>query len=83
MLKNIIFDIGNVITEYEPERFIGRVGITDAVDKEQLLREIFRSNEWKLTDKGELTEAQLEEIVFGRIGEHLRDAAHRLIYGWD
>ncbi len=83
MLKNIVFDMGNVLTEYEPERFIERIGITDAQDKEQLLHEIFRSNEWKLTDKGEIDETQLEKIVFGRIGQHLQAAAHRLIFGWD
>ena len=83
MLKNIIFDMGNVLTEYEPECFIERVGITDAADKQQLMREIFLSQEWKLNDKGELDEAQLEEIVLKRIDKHLHEAAHRLIYGWD
>ena len=83
MLKNIIFDMGNVLIEYEPECFIERVGITDEADKQQLMCEIFLSQEWKLNDKGELDEAQLEEIVLKRIDKHLHEASHRLIYGWD
>lgn len=83
MLRNIIFDMGNVLTEFNPEYFVRSLGLSDSTDEELLLNEIFRSEEWKMLDGGEVDEAELEAIVFGRIPQRLHAAAHRMIFEWD
>ena len=83
MLRNIIFDMGGVLIRYEPEYFVRRVCPESASDREILLKEIFRSEDWKLNDKGEIDEAELEQRVMCRIPAHLHDAARQMIYAWD
>ena len=82
-MRNIVFDMGNVLINYDPEHFIVREGIADPGDRALLLREIFRSAEWPMQDRGEMDEAELEARVLGRIPARLHAAAHRLIFCWD
>ena len=62
MIKNIIFDLGNVIINYDPKQII-----TYFTDKEDEMRylyeEIFKSPEWTLMNLGEFTiEESIEAI---------------------
>ena len=83
MLRNIIFDMGGVLTEFDPEYFVGTLDLEEKGDAELLLNEIFRSEDWKLNDLGEIEESELEKRVFSRLPERLHAAAHRMIYEWD
>ena len=83
MLRNIIFDMGGVMTEYDPVYFVSCLEEIGPEDRELLLKEIFRSEDWKLNDLGEIAEAELERRVFSRIPERLHAAAHRMIFEWD
>lgn len=83
MLRNIIFDMGGVLIRYEPEYFVRRVCPESASDREILLKEIFCSENWKLNDRGDIDEAELEKRVMRRIPAHLHDAARQMIYAWD
>ena len=83
MLKNIIFDMGNVLIRWDPEYFIRRAGIESPEDHRLLLNEIFRSADWQLLDSGELTESELVERVRLRLPERLHAAAHFLVFHWD
>lgn len=51
MIRNIVFDLGNVLIDYNPNRIINAV-FTDEETKSLLLEEIFQSKGWKLLDKG-------------------------------
>ena len=42
MIKNIVFDMGNVLLRFDPAYFIERAGAAEE-DKELLLREVYRS----------------------------------------
>lgn len=83
MLRSIIFDMGGVMTEYDPAYFVGTLNLQEPGDGELLLKEIFRSEDWKLGDLGEIDEKELERRVFTRIPERLHAPAHRLIFGWN
>lgn len=83
MLRNIIFDMGGVLTEFNPEYFVSTLDLEKKGDAELLLNEIFRSEEWKLNDLGEIGESELERRVFPRLPERLHTAAHRMIFEWD
>lgn len=83
MLRNIIFDMGNVLIKYDPVYFIERAGIEDPKDMALLLWEIFRSPHWPLLDTGELTEAELMERIYPHLPERLHSIAHYLVFHWD
>lgn len=83
MLRNIVFDMGNVLITYNPELFIRRAGITNPADREMLLAAIFRSPDWPQVDAGQLTETDLIARVYERLPERLHDVAHQLVFQWN
>lgn len=82
MIKNIVFDMGNVVIRFDPTAFIDRFGVS-AEERELLLREVFRSPEWVMMDRGTLTDEQCADILCPRLPEHLREIARKLIAFWD
>ena len=57
MIRNIVFDMGNVLIRFDRDLFITRLDI-DGGDKELLKREVFRSLEWARMDRGSMTDAE-------------------------
>ena len=82
MIRNIVFDMGNVIIRFDRDAFIDRFGVTEE-ERKILLREIFLSPEWVMMDRGTLTDEQAADILCPRVPEHLRDIARKLIAFWD
>lgn len=57
--KHIIFDIGNVVLEWQPEHILRTVfGVQDVAE---LLQQTFLSPEWKAYDHGVMTTKELKE----------------------
>ena len=54
MIKNIIFDLGNVIINYNQDKIINNFTI-DEDEKIFIKEKIFKSPEWKLLDLGQIT----------------------------
>ena len=82
MIRNIVFDMGNVLIRFEPALFMTREGVTRPEDRELLQRELFRSLEWAMMDRGDLREETAEPLILARLPEHLKDPARRLLYDW-
>ena len=82
MIRNILFDMGNVLIRFDRDYFISRLGIEGA-DKELLKREVFLSLEWARMDRGSMTDAEAAESVCRRLPERLHDAAAKLVAMWD
>ena len=83
MIKNIIFDMGNVLIYFDRGVFLDRVGLTDPADRELLLREVYLSLEWSMMDRGSLTDEQAADIIAARVPERLAKTVHRLVNEWD
>ena len=83
MIKNIIFDMGNVLIYFDRDIFLDRIGLDDPEDRELLKREVYLSLEWSRMDRGSLTDEEAAEIIAQRVPEHLRQAVHRLVNEWD
>ena len=83
MIKNIIFDMGQVLIRFDRDVFLDRVGVTDPADREMLKREVFLSLEWARMDRGSLTDAEAAEIICRRVPERLHDAVVKLVSFWD
>ena len=82
MIKNILFDMGNVLIHFDRKVFLDRLDISEA-DKQLLLREVFLSVEWVQMDRGTLWEETAEPLMCRRLPEHLHSAVHSLVSEWD
>lgn len=54
MIKNIVFDLGNVLISFKPAEFLDKKDYPDNF-KATVLSDIFGSNEWLMLDSGEIT----------------------------
>lgn len=82
MIRNIVFDMGNVVICFDPPHFLDRAGIHDPEDRKILMNELFLSVEWAQMDSGILTEKTAEPLVLNRIPERLHGAARELLWHW-
>ena len=55
MYKNIIFDLGNVVLDYNPKVYL-KNKLNDTKSEELVLDSIFKSKEWPMLDRGTITE---------------------------
>ena len=82
MIRNIVFDMGNVLIRFDPAEFIARAGITDPADQKIVREELFASVEWAQMDMGVETEASFEPKVVARVPAHLREPVRELLHNW-
>ena len=83
MIRNILFDMGNVLIRFAPDVFIRRAGIPEGPDYDLLMREVYRSVEWVELDRGVLTEEEALAAMCARLPERLHAAAEKLVTHWD
>lgn len=69
MIKNIIFDMGNVLLAYTPQKFIKTV-TDDEEAARAVLKELFYSSEWLQLDEGTITEEGAVKNVGLRIPQY-------------
>lgn len=81
MIKNIVFDMGQVIIRFDPELFLDRYDLSSE-EKNLLNREVFRSVEWVMTDHGKMNTTEAASSICKRIPEKLRDTVKDLICNW-
>lgn len=81
MIKNIVFDMGNVLVKYDAQRFVDRHTHSDE-DCGLLMRNIFHSVEWISMDRGTMTQQQGLERICKRLPERLHSIAADLLESW-
>jgi HAD superfamily hydrolase (TIGR01509 family) len=54
MIRNIIFDLGNVLISWKPDEYLRLNGYDDS-DRMIIMDQIVRSKEWLLLDNGDIT----------------------------
>lgn len=57
MIKNIIFDLGNVLLNFKPLEYLFKK-IPEKQCAHQIYEEIFKSSEWLMLDRGLITESE-------------------------
>lgn len=82
MIKNILFDMGNVLIRFDRKLFLDRLEVSEA-DKDILLREVFANVEWAQMDRGTKTEETALESMRKRLPLRLHGAAEILTLHWD
>ena len=74
MIKNIVFDMGDVLMHFRTQDFVNRYDLTD--DEKALLTDVvFGGADWALCDWGYLTEEQVAERACKKLPEKLHEAA--------
>ena len=82
MIKNFVFDMGEVLIHFDIRAFADRYDISED-DKELVLREVFWGNaNWSLNDWGRIDEAEVARRACERLPEHLHEAARGLATHW-
>jgi putative hydrolase of the HAD superfamily len=82
MIKNIIFDMGNVLIRFDRKLFLDRLDVSEA-DKAILLQEVFAGIEWAQLDRGSKNEQEALESMYKRLPQRLHAAAETLTLRWN
>ena len=82
MIRNVIFDMGNVLILFDRSLFIHRLGV-NGEDHALLMQEVFCGPEWIGMDWGAYTEASALESICRRLPQRLHAAAEALVFRWD
>ena len=82
MIRNVLFDMGNVLLRFDRQLFLNRLDISEE-EKRLLLRRVFLSTEWVQMDRGTLDEPEAEKRMCADLPEHLHSAVHALVSQWD
>ena len=81
MIKNIIFDLGNVIINYNQKKIINNF-----TEKEEEIKyiydEIFHAPEWTLTDLGDITNDEAIEIINKRNEFKYEKLTQEFLHEW-
>lgn len=81
ILKNLVFDMGNVLIEWNSEKILK--AITDDRSLQDLLRkEVFETGLWVETDEGVKTREEVIEIVTAKLGKEYRNEITQLLRYW-
>ena len=81
MIKNIVFDMGQVMIRWQPEYYLGQGNFFEE-DKAKLLKEVFRSVEWVQLDRGSITLEAAAAAMRSRLPEHLHSAVWDYAIDW-
>lgn len=81
MIRNVVFDMGQVLIEFRPFDLIDRLEVA-AEDRGTLYREVFCGIEWTQLDRGTVTEAEAADAMCARLPERLHTPAQALVYNW-
>ena len=81
MIKNVVFDFGQVMVHFEPKYMVERY-VTDPEDVALLETVIFDRLYWDKLDEGTITDEEVMEGSFSRLPERLHDAAKKIYYNW-
>lgn len=61
MIRNIIFDLGNVLLDFDPDQYLIDLNYQGEI-KERLKSEIFETEEWLMLDRGTISQEKAVKI---------------------
>ncbi len=82
MIRNIVFDMGNVLLNYDPEIPLD-LFVKDEEGKNIIRRELFEGPEWIQGDLGLISREEEYERICERVPESLHDELKKCVYEWD
>ncbi len=80
MIQNIIFDMGNVLRDFNPMRCI--LPFAQGEDALLIAQEVFGKAEWRALDRGDTTYQELAEKCKARLPERLHSRVDQILAHW-
>ena len=81
MIKNLVFDLGNVLIEWNSEKIL--TYFEPEKERQQVLRQvIFESGVWHQTDRGERSSKEACEEVLAQLDVSYHSAVKNILYHW-
>ena len=81
MIKNLVFDLGNVLIEWNSEKIL--TYFEPEKERQQVLRQvIFESGVWHQTDRGERSLKEACEEVLAQLDVSYHSAVKNILYHW-
>lgn len=81
MIKNVIFDFGNVIGEWNEDKIAANYAENNE-EKEILKKVIFKSDEWLKLDSGVLTYQEAIPIFKEKLPDNLKEKVEEIMSTW-
>ena len=81
MIKNVIFDFGQVLVHFEPSYMVG-VYEENEEDKTLLEKVVFDRIYWDKLDKGTISDEETMSLIKERLPQRLWDVADKIYYNW-
>ena len=81
MIKNVVFDFGNVLVSFSPE-YISEPFVNSPADKNLLAEVLFDRLYWDRLDEGTISDAETVSLAKKRLPERLHQAANDAYYNW-
>lgn len=81
MIKNVVFDFGNVLVKWDIDAILEKY-TSDHEEAEMLKTVIFESDEWLQMDEGTLGAEQAEEIFKSRVSDPLKGKVSEIMRTW-
>jgi putative hydrolase of the HAD superfamily len=75
MIKNIVFDLGNVLISFRPSEYLDKKNYPGNV-KAKILSDIFGSKEWLMLDNGEITTPEVIDAIALKSSLKREEIAH-------
>ena len=81
MIRNVVFDFGQVMVRFDPAYMVGKY-VTDAADARLLETVVFDRLYWDRLDAGTITDEEALIACRGRLPERLWAVAAEIYYHW-
>lgn len=81
MIRNIVFDMGQVLIYWTPALMTEHMELSDE-DRRLLIREVFGNVEWVRLDRGTISAPQAVANICARLPERLHAQVHFLVKDW-
>lgn len=81
MIRNVVFDFGQVMVRFEPEYMVGKY-VTDKTDARLLEAVVFDRLYWDRLDRGDISDTEVVTACKARLPERLRETAEEIYYNW-
>lgn len=81
MVKNYIFDLGNVVLILEWDKVLDKYNITNE-EKALLRKNIFESKEWNLLDEGTILKSDALRIMKNNLPQNLHNYCEDIMETW-
>ena len=75
MIKNLVFDLGNVLISFRPSEYFDKKDYPDSV-KARILSDIFGSKEWLMLDNGDINTREAIDSIASKSTLNKEEIAH-------